>query len=321
MEASIIIPTYNRAEKLQSCLQALAGQTYPAADFEVIVVVDGSTDNTLAMLDGLQTPFALRVIHQANCGQPRALNRGAVEAAGRICIFLDDDIVVVPDFLSDHLRSHQGRDLVVGIGQITMTIPSAADCFARGFARSWHDHYAELNRGNRRPDWDDCYGGNMSVSRAIFLAVGGNVTDLRRGYDVELAYRLKQYGCSFIYLPEALGEQFESKGFRELSRDAELAGEGSVELARRYPETRQRLFGHFLENRLSWTLLWRLLLMANLSARGMDRLQRLAGRHAETVQWFAFFYNYFFWKGVRRATAHDDALKQIIDFKRRDYLA
>jgi glycosyltransferase involved in cell wall biosynthesis len=321
MEASIIIPTYNRVGKLRSCLQALSSQTQPVTDFEVIVVVDGSTDGTLEMLVRLQTPFALRVIQQANCGQTRALNRGAVEAAGRICVFLDDDIVVVPHFLSEHLRLHQGHDEVVGIGQITMTMPSEADSFARGFARSWSDHFAELNRGKRHPDWDDCYGGNMSVSRAALLAVGGNVTDLKRGYDVELAYRLKQYGCSFEYLPEALGEQFENKGFRELSRDAELAGEGSVELARRHPGTRQKLFGHFAENRLSWVLLWRLFLIVNLSAWGMDRLQRLAGKRAETPEWFVFFYNYFFWKGVRRATAHNNTLKQIIDFKRRDYLA
>jgi glycosyltransferase involved in cell wall biosynthesis len=321
MEASIIIPTYNRAEKLRSCLQALASQTQPITDFEVIVVVDGSTDNTLEMLGGLQTPFALRVMQQANCGQTRALNRGAVEAFGRICVFLDDDIVVVPNFVSEHLRLHQERDLVVGIGQITMTMPSDADWFARGFARSWKDHYAELNRGKRQPDWDDCYGGNMSVPRAPFLAVGGNATDLPRGYDVDLAYRLKQYGCSFEYLPEALGEQFENKGLRELSRDAELAGEGSVELARRYPETRQKLFGHFADNRPNWILLWRLFLITNLSARGMDRLQRFAGKGAETFEWFAFFYNYYFWMGVRRATAHDNTLKQIIDFKKRGYLA
>lgn len=321
MEASIIIPTYNRAEKLRTCLQALAVQTHPAEDVEVIVVVDGSTDNTLDMLETLQMPFALRVISQANCGQTWALNRGAVEASGRICVFLDDDIVVAPHFLHAHLCLHQKHRQAVGIGQITMTMSADADWFARGFARSWSDHYAELNRARRQPDWDDCYGGNMSVSRAVFLAVGGNVTDLRRGYDVELAYRLKQYGCCFVYLPEALGDQFESKGFRELARDAELSGEGSVELARRHPETRQKLFGHFADNRMSWLLIWQLFLITDLSARSMNWLQRLAGTRAETFEWFVFFYNYFFWKGVRRLTAGNTYLEQMIDLKKRGHLA
>lgn len=301
MEASVIIPTYNRAEKLCRCLAALSDQTQPMSDFECIVVVDGCTDDTLDTLAKLKTPFALRVISQPNSGQPVALNRGAAESRGRISIFLDDDIIVTPRFVAEHLRLYHTRDRVVGIGQLTLTLPTGADWFSRGFAQGWRDHYDKFNCDARQPDWDDCYGGNMSVSRATFMAVGGNVTDLRRGYDVELAYRLKQYGCSFEYLPEALGNQYESKGFRELSADSEFAGEASVALARRHPTIETRLFGHFLENRRSWILLWRLLSISNLSAQGMERLHQLAVRRAEAFEWFPFFYHYYFWKGVRRA--------------------
>jgi glycosyltransferase involved in cell wall biosynthesis len=301
VEASIIIPTYNRAANLRSCLAALSNQTQPACDYEIIVVVDGSTDETVGMLADLKTPFALQVISQPNSGQPIALNRGVAESRGRISIFLDDDIIVTPQFVAEHLRLHHTRERVVGIGQLTLTLPSGADSFARGFAKGWRDHYDQLNSGKRPPDWDDCYGGNMSVARTIFMAVGGNVTDLRRGYDVELAYRLKQYGCSFEYLPEALGNQYESKGFRELSADSESAGEASVELARRHPAIEARLLGHFQENRRSWILLWRLLSISNLSKQRMERLQQLAVRRADAFKWFTFFYRYYFWKGVRRA--------------------
>ena len=321
MEASIVIPTYNRSQKLRSCLGALSAQTYPAAGLEVVVVVDGSTDGTLEMLSQLETPYELRVIRQSNAGQPTALNRGAAEAAGPILIFIDDDIIVAPQFVEEHLRLHQSREQVVGIGQMTLTLPSEADWFARGFAQSWREHYEAFNQGKRQPDWDDCYGGNMSVSRAIFMAVGGNTTDLRRGYDVELAYRLKQYGCSFQYLPGAVGEQHESKGFRELSSDAEFAGAGSVALARRHPATEQKLFHHFYENRRSWLLLWRLLSVTGISAHGMERLQRLAGRRAQSFEWFAFFSNYYFWRGVRRAAPERTAWKHMLRLKKRGNLA
>jgi glycosyltransferase involved in cell wall biosynthesis len=321
MEASIIIPTYNRAEKLRRCLEALADQTQPASDFEVIVVVDGSTDGTREMLANLETPFALRTIQQPNSGQPAALNRGAAESKERILIFLDDDILVTPQFVVEHLRLHQARDQVVGIGQLTLTLPLGADWYAHGFAQGWREHYEELNRGQRQPDWDDCYGGNMSVSRAAFIAVGGNVSDLRRGYDVELAYRLKQSGCSFEYLPEALGNQFESKSFRELSADSELAGEGSVELARRYPATERKLFNDFEKHRRIWLLLWRVLWIANLSAQGLERVHWLAGRRGESFEWFVFFSNYYFWRGVRRAAPERAAWRQIIPLKKRGNLA
>ena len=320
MDASVIIPTYNRAAKLRSCLAALSNQTQPASDFEVIVVVDGSTDETVQMLTDLKTPFSLQVIHQPNSGQPRALNRGASEASGRIAIFLDDDIVVVPQFVSEHIRLHRTAYRLVGVGQITLTLPPHADWFARGFAIGWRNHYEAFNRGKRQPDWDDCYGGNMSVSRAAFMGVGGNVTDLKRGYDIELAYRLKQYGCSFEYLPEALGNQYESKSFFELSADSEFAGEASVELARRHPATETKLFGRFQRHRRSWILLWQVLSMSNLSARGMERLQRLAGRRGESFEWYAFFSHYYFWRGVRRVAPERTAWKQTI-LKKRGHLA
>lgn len=320
IEASIIIPTYNRVDKLQRCLLALSSQTYPMADLEVIVVVDGSTDNTLGMLAGLKTPFGMRVIQQPNSGQPAALNRGAAEAAGRVCIFLDDDITVAPCFVAEHLSLHHIRDRVVGIGQLTLTLSPNADWFARGFAQSWRDHYSQLNHGTHQPDWDDCYGGNMSVSHAAFLAVGGNITDLRRAYDVELAYRLKQYGCSFEYLPEAVGNQYESKGFRELSADSEFSGEASVELTRRHPATESKLLGHFGEYPRKWTLLWRLFSIANISAQGIDCLHQLASRRGDTFELFVFFCHYYFWRGVRRAAPERTDWKQII-LKKRGNLA
>lgn len=316
MEASVIIPTYNRAAKLRSCLAALSEQTQPASDFEVIVVVDGSTDETARMLAETQTHLRLRVIHQSNSGQPAALNRGVAEARGRVVIFLDDDIIVTPRFVSEHICLHKTGHQVVGVGQLTLTLPPEADCFTRGFAQGWRRHYDEFNSGSRKPDWDDCYGGNMSVSRAIFIEVGGNTTDLRRGYDVELAYRLKQHGCSFEYLPEAQGNQYESKGFRELSADSEFAGEASVKLARRYPATERKLLRHFQENRLSWIVLWHILAIGNFSTQGMERLYRWAGRVNRSFPGYVFFSHYYFWRGVRRAAPERTTWKQIILKKR-----
>jgi len=69
IELSVIIPTYNRAGRLQDCLEALAKQTQPFSDFEVVVVVDGATDGTMEMLTTLTTPYVLTTIYQENQGQ------------------------------------------------------------------------------------------------------------------------------------------------------------------------------------------------------------------------------------------------------------
>src|SRR5262245_50874255 len=99
IEISVIIPTYNRAERLRACLDALTRQTQPGSDFEVVVVDDGSTPETLQLLTSLTTPYPLVVISQENLGQCRALNRGAEAARGRYCLFLDDDMVASPQLV------------------------------------------------------------------------------------------------------------------------------------------------------------------------------------------------------------------------------
>src|SRR5689334_12557796 len=111
-ELSIIIATYNREQRLRVCLQSLARQTQPAADFEVLVVVDGSTDGTREMLARLRTPYALRTLWQPNSGQCAAQNRGIAEAAGRYCLLMDDDIVASPALVAEHLRLHRERERV-----------------------------------------------------------------------------------------------------------------------------------------------------------------------------------------------------------------
>jgi len=60
VELSIVIPTYNRESSLRRCLDALRGLTLPAPEFEVIVVVDGSTDGTAQLLAGYDASFRLR---------------------------------------------------------------------------------------------------------------------------------------------------------------------------------------------------------------------------------------------------------------------
>ena len=84
-ELSVVIATYNRAERLRSCLDGLGAQSLreatSAVAFEVVVVVDGSTDRTRELLGSYRSPFPLKVIWQENAGQPSALNRGVARLA------------------------------------------------------------------------------------------------------------------------------------------------------------------------------------------------------------------------------------------------
>ena len=92
---SVIICTYNRSPVLARALRSLARQSFAAGDFEVVVVDDGSTDNTAEVCEGMHAELAnLRYIAAGkNEGLARARNIGIAAAAGEYLLFTDDDCI------------------------------------------------------------------------------------------------------------------------------------------------------------------------------------------------------------------------------------
>jgi glycosyltransferase involved in cell wall biosynthesis len=88
-EISVIIPAYNRADLIVQALDSVFAQTYK--NFEIIVVDDGSTDNTAEVLRPLAEQGSIRYIHQPNRGVSAARNLGIREAQGNLIAFLDSD--------------------------------------------------------------------------------------------------------------------------------------------------------------------------------------------------------------------------------------
>src|SRR4051794_27416912 len=109
---SVVIPSYDRREALGRCLEALGRQTADPSAFEVVVVLDGSTDGSAEMLAGLRPRHALRVERKANGGVASARNRGLELAAAPVVLFLDDDIVATPGLVEAHLRAHEGGEVM-----------------------------------------------------------------------------------------------------------------------------------------------------------------------------------------------------------------
>jgi GT2 family glycosyltransferase len=150
----------------------------------------------------LSVPYRLQVSWQANAGQCAARNRGAAAAAGRVCLFLDDDVIAEPGLLAAHLAAQRGSG-VVGLGRLVMDPPPEAGALGRAVAHMWNTHYDRLGQGRRPAAWRDCYSGNLSAPQAAFMQVGGFAEDLPAGFDIELGYRLAQHGLTCVYLPAA----------------------------------------------------------------------------------------------------------------------
>lgn len=116
LDASLIIPTYNKKKFLELTLTSLIHQTYPHESFEVVIIDDGSTDGTHELFStSTRFPFQHVYVKQKNAGRSAARNAGILRAKGETIIFIDDDQIVPSQFVESHLRPHQqNRNLVVG---------------------------------------------------------------------------------------------------------------------------------------------------------------------------------------------------------------
>jgi peptidoglycan/xylan/chitin deacetylase (PgdA/CDA1 family)/GT2 family glycosyltransferase len=309
IELSVVIPTFNRADQLARCLDALAAQSAPATSFEVVVVDDGSTDATPALLRSHSAPFVLRVERQANSGQPAALNRGIEVASAPICLFLDDDIVATPALVTEHLRAQRDAGGAIGLGALCLCLESSGG-LARYFAGWWTEHYARLDDGMKIPDFWDCYSGNLSVPTQALRAVGGFDAGLGRSFDVELAYRLVSNGSEIVYVPKAVAEQRYTKGFRGLVTDFDRAGVAAAALYRRHPELASYApLGDFTQGGSRALVARRTLLALRFPVWPLGAVDPLL--RGRSVRLYRFIQLYCFWRGLRQGLRERETWRRL----------
>lgn len=122
VKVSLIIPTYNKSSRLKLMLESVF-YLKDTEDLEIIIINDGSTDDTEWILDNFtrrcsKVGIRASVITSANKGRSNARNLGIQRASGRIIIFTDDDLILHPDFITYHKRCHEKNTQLVVHGQI-----------------------------------------------------------------------------------------------------------------------------------------------------------------------------------------------------------
>ncbi len=238
---SIIIPSHNRRDQLSLTLAALGRQTFPMEALEVIVVADGCTDDTVALVQAYPAAFRLKVHTLPGCGAGAARNAGATLATGGLLIFLDDDIESSPVLVDAHVQAHTSENEQVVIGYLPPVLPHQSGLFGPELRGWWEAMFARLREPGHRFAYDDLLSGNFSIPARTFKRLGGFNPDLRCHEDYEFGYRLIQAGVTFVYAEEALGYHHEKTDLkRSLARKAE-EGIADAQLIELHPEILQVL--------------------------------------------------------------------------------
>lgn len=196
---SVVIPTHNRCTILEKALLALDRQTLSPDEYEVIVVDDGSTDRTEAMVRELPVRYPLQYEKQERRGPATARNAGIRLARGGLIVFIDSDIVAAPGFLAAHAAAHAGR----------------GDCVAHGPVIHTTDLENPTSAALKVTDWSRAFfaTGNASVRREHLFAAGlFDERFVEYGWeDLELGLRLRRMGLVRVMAPDAKGYHYKDR--------------------------------------------------------------------------------------------------------------
>ena len=208
---SVIIPTYNRKDSLLRTLDCLKQQTFPMDRFIVIVVDDGSTDDTQTIA-GQQFPFTLRYVNQKNQGATTARNYGAAISQAEILVFLDDDVTISPQTLEAFAESCCKRTKVLVMGTINRRSNVIESVFNSIILDA--PDYPRINHDEDDFHFIDCNTELLACKRSDFIDLG-MLQDPTEGYgwpnwdDVDFGYRAHLNGFKLLQIRTAVGEHWD----------------------------------------------------------------------------------------------------------------
>jgi len=223
---SVVVCTYNGGRTLRQCLASLQQLRY--SNYEIIVVDDGSTDDTQQILAGYQ---GVRAIAQENQGLSVARNVGLAAATGDIVAYTDSDCFANPDWVT-HLVYQLQRSGAAAVGGPNLTPDDGwlAGCVAA--APGQPTHVLESDQ-----EAEHIPGCNMAFRRSALLAINGfDPTYRKAGDDVDICWRLQNAGQWITFAPGAFVWHHRRQGPRAYLRQQAGYGEAEAMLQAKHPE-------------------------------------------------------------------------------------
>lgn len=231
MKISVIMPTYNKVDRLSLSLKSMSEQTIAKDDFEVVLVDDGSIVNIQEVYQRYTSDINIKYIRLEHLGRAIARNVAIDNANGELIVFTDDDAICEPDFLQFHWKHYKNYGTSVLLGKRKKvywgerTIQNLVAQRSTNCIQFIHDSkiredtYEAVTRrifcGQEKClcdiVWICSITANMSLTKESLLDVG-KFEIIYQGWgleDIDLGYRLKQKGIDFYYNPNVLNYHME----------------------------------------------------------------------------------------------------------------
>jgi GT2 family glycosyltransferase len=226
--ADVVVPTYRRPESLARLLDALA-RCRGIEDVQVVVVDDGSGDETMAVVDAAAVPVVYT--RQENAGPAAARNRGAALGDAPVVLFVDDDCVPDPDWIEGYLAAFASTPAVAAFGgRISPLVVTPVTRFVQ--AEGLIDHGRDGNVARF------LISANLGVRRAVFDAVGGfdEAFPVAAAEDVDFSLRLRDAGGRLGLLDRAAVAHDHPQTWTEVFAVYHRHGRGRVHLVAAHPD-------------------------------------------------------------------------------------
>jgi glycosyltransferase involved in cell wall biosynthesis len=205
LTATVIIPAFNAQDTIDFCLEALIKQTGLDFKLEILVVDDGSTDETVEHIKLFQKQISPEnisfklLLQEKNQGPAAARNRGAEEATGEVLLFTDADCIPGLDWVREMLVPFQSEDVSAVKGAYRTQQPELVARFAQA---EFESRYQLLEKKDKI---DVVFTYAAAIKKAVFLKVGGFDTSFPKAdnEDTELSYKIAE-NHTIIFNPRAI---------------------------------------------------------------------------------------------------------------------
>ncbi len=236
---TVVLATYNRRSILERTLDALDIQS--VQEFSVVVVDDGSTDDTWTWLKARAAKSSrLSILRKDNQGQGKARNRGLEQVNVGLVLFIGDDIIAPRDFVAQHLAAHDNGSsepkAVVGFTDWHRDDVRVTPLLEMINTQGHQFGYAHMQPGQEVP-FTCFYTSNISLPRQLLGDAPFDPAFAEYGWeDVELGYRLSREGLKILYHPDASALHLHPMNLKSVFARQRQVGRGMHTLLRLHPE-------------------------------------------------------------------------------------